>query len=244
MCVGHSLHADEHGEIQFWSWLPALPQDWQPAPGSDQPHGPQRYLHVFIIVISQKYVTLQAVIVELWDNHCRFLNCLSQSCWSWGTPWFITFTTVWRKWRRRAAWLDFLTSWLTDKPASIVLSAETALYMRGTFFSVITSISDKPSSQNNTVYSACVKNLEEEQIVMLRSSPSLVVSLPSRAVDGSSAGSSEGVVQDFLQQEMGHLTPPHLTYFSHWLLLCCLEATTMEAKNGRKRVWLQTVEER
>lgn len=81
-------------------------------------------------------------------------------------------------------------------------------------------------------------------MVILRSCPSLVVSLLSRAVDGSSAGGSEGVVHDFLQQEMSHLAPPHLTYFSHWLLLCCLEASTMEAKNGRKRVWLQTVEER
>ncbi|TKS69991.1 ATP-dependent helicase/nuclease DNA2 DNA replication [Collichthys lucidus] len=64
-----------------------------------------------------------------------------------------------------------------------------------------------------------------------------------RALDGSSAEDSEDVVRDFLHQETGHLTPPHLTYFSHWLLLCCLEAATMEAKNGRKRVWLRTPEE-
>lgn len=66
----------------------------------------------------------------------------------------------------------------------------------------------------------------------------------SRAVGGSSADVSEDVVRDFLQQETGHLTPPHLSFFSHWLLLCCLEAATMESKNGRKRVWLQTAEER
>ncbi|XP_019954414.2 DNA replication ATP-dependent helicase/nuclease DNA2 [Paralichthys olivaceus] len=64
-----------------------------------------------------------------------------------------------------------------------------------------------------------------------------------RAVDSSSADVSEDAVRDFLQEETGHLIPPHLKYFSHWLLLCCLEAVTMEAKNGRKRVWLQTVEE-
>uniref|UniRef100_A0A3B5AA44 DNA replication ATP-dependent helicase/nuclease DNA2 n=1 Tax=Stegastes partitus TaxID=144197 RepID=A0A3B5AA44_9TELE len=64
-----------------------------------------------------------------------------------------------------------------------------------------------------------------------------------RAVDPSAADVSEDVVQDLLQQETGHLTLPHLNYFSHWLLLCCLEATTMEAKNSRKRVWLQTVQE-
>ncbi|XP_058484669.1 DNA replication ATP-dependent helicase/nuclease DNA2 [Solea solea] len=64
-----------------------------------------------------------------------------------------------------------------------------------------------------------------------------------RAVDGSAADVDEDVVRDFLQQETGHLTLSHLSYFSHWLLLCCLEAATMEAKNGRKRVWLQTVEE-
>ncbi|XP_070685993.1 DNA replication ATP-dependent helicase/nuclease DNA2 [Pempheris klunzingeri] len=64
-----------------------------------------------------------------------------------------------------------------------------------------------------------------------------------RAVHGSSAEVHEDVVRDFLEQETGHLTPPHLSYFSHWLLLCCLEAATMEAKNGRKHVWLQTAEE-
>nr|XP_020445477.1 DNA replication ATP-dependent helicase/nuclease DNA2 isoform X2 [Monopterus albus] len=64
-----------------------------------------------------------------------------------------------------------------------------------------------------------------------------------RAMDRSTADVTEDVVCDFLQQELGHLTPPHLSYFSHWLLLCCLEAATMEAKNGRKRVWLQTAEE-
>uniref|UniRef100_A0A671YL51 DNA replication ATP-dependent helicase/nuclease n=1 Tax=Sparus aurata TaxID=8175 RepID=A0A671YL51_SPAAU len=58
-----------------------------------------------------------------------------------------------------------------------------------------------------------------------------------------SADVSEDVVHDFLQQETGHLRPPHLSYFSHWMLLCFLEASTMEAKNGRKRVWLQTAEE-
>ncbi|KAK2854168.1 hypothetical protein Q5P01_006829 [Channa striata] len=64
-----------------------------------------------------------------------------------------------------------------------------------------------------------------------------------RAVNNSSTDVSEDVVRDFLQEETGHLTLPHLNYFSHWLLLCCLEAATMEAKNGRKRVWLQTVDE-
>uniref|UniRef100_A0A672Y999 DNA replication ATP-dependent helicase/nuclease n=1 Tax=Sphaeramia orbicularis TaxID=375764 RepID=A0A672Y999_9TELE len=62
-------------------------------------------------------------------------------------------------------------------------------------------------------------------------------------MDGSSADIHEDVVCDFLQQETGHLTPKHLNYFSHWLLLCCLEAATMESKNTRKNVWLQTPEE-
>ncbi|KAM7014960.1 DNA replication ATP-dependent helicase/nuclease DNA2 [Tautogolabrus adspersus] len=65
-----------------------------------------------------------------------------------------------------------------------------------------------------------------------------------RAMGSSSADAVEDVVRDFVQQETGHLTPQHLKYFSHWLLLCCLEAGTMETKNGRKRVWLQTAEER
>ncbi|XP_041642860.1 DNA replication ATP-dependent helicase/nuclease DNA2 [Cheilinus undulatus] len=64
-----------------------------------------------------------------------------------------------------------------------------------------------------------------------------------RAVDGNSLGDHEDVVHDFLQQETGHLTQKHLHYFSHWLLLCCLEAGTMETKNSRKRVWLQMAEE-
>uniref|UniRef100_A0AAQ6A6L2 DNA replication ATP-dependent helicase/nuclease n=1 Tax=Amphiprion ocellaris TaxID=80972 RepID=A0AAQ6A6L2_AMPOC len=45
-----------------------------------------------------------------------------------------------------------------------------------------------------------------------------------RAVDPSSADVSEDVVQDFLQQETGHLTLPHLNYFSHWLLLWTLQS--------------------
>ncbi|XP_017274119.1 DNA replication ATP-dependent helicase/nuclease DNA2 [Kryptolebias marmoratus] len=64
-----------------------------------------------------------------------------------------------------------------------------------------------------------------------------------RVAESSSEDVSEEVVRTFLQQETGHLTLPHLNYFSHWLLLCCLEASTMEARNGRKRVWLQSVEE-
>ncbi|XP_053720332.1 DNA replication ATP-dependent helicase/nuclease DNA2 [Synchiropus splendidus] len=60
---------------------------------------------------------------------------------------------------------------------------------------------------------------------------------------GNSAETSEEFVREFLDQELSHLALPHLEYFSHWVLLCCLEASTMEAKNGRKRVWLHTVEE-
>ncbi|KAM9409213.1 DNA replication ATP-dependent helicase/nuclease DNA2 [Pholidichthys leucotaenia] len=64
-----------------------------------------------------------------------------------------------------------------------------------------------------------------------------------RVVDNSSPDASEDVVREFLHQETSHLTLQHLKYFSHWLLLCCLESGTMEAKNSRKRVWLQSVEE-
>ncbi|XP_060895987.1 DNA replication ATP-dependent helicase/nuclease DNA2 [Labrus mixtus] len=64
-----------------------------------------------------------------------------------------------------------------------------------------------------------------------------------RSMGSSSADAVEDGVRDFLQQETGHLFPQHLNYFSHWLLLCCLEAGTMETKSGRKRVWLQTAEE-
>uniref|UniRef100_A0A8C7Y0A8 DNA replication ATP-dependent helicase/nuclease n=1 Tax=Oryzias sinensis TaxID=183150 RepID=A0A8C7Y0A8_9TELE len=49
-------------------------------------------------------------------------------------------------------------------------------------------------------------------------------------------------VRDFLQQECGHLAQQHLNYFSHWLLLCILEAVTMETKNSRKHIWLQSIE--
>lgn len=65
-----------------------------------------------------------------------------------------------------------------------------------------------------------------------------------RVMDVCSADVTEEGVRTFLQQETAHLTLSHLDYFSHWLLLCCLEASTMEARNGRKRVWLQSVGER
>ncbi|MEQ2218565.1 hypothetical protein XENOCAPTIV_005039, partial [Xenoophorus captivus] len=71
----------------------------------------------------------------------------------------------------------------------------------------------------------------------------LSCALYERVVDSTAADLREDVVRAFLQQETGHLTLPHLSYFAHWLLLCSLEASTMEAKNGRKRVWLQSVEE-
>ncbi|XP_061735969.1 DNA replication ATP-dependent helicase/nuclease DNA2 [Nerophis ophidion] len=60
-----------------------------------------------------------------------------------------------------------------------------------------------------------------------------------RVLEGASADSS----YDFLQEETSHLTAMHLTYFGHWMLLCSLEAASMKARNGRKRVWLQTPEE-
>ncbi|XP_076012061.1 DNA replication ATP-dependent helicase/nuclease DNA2 [Genypterus blacodes] len=65
-----------------------------------------------------------------------------------------------------------------------------------------------------------------------------------RALDSSSVDVAEDVVRDFLSEETGHLTATHLSYFSHWLLLCSLEAVTTETKNGRKHVWLQTSEDR
>ncbi|XP_055087707.1 DNA replication ATP-dependent helicase/nuclease DNA2 isoform X1 [Periophthalmus magnuspinnatus] len=64
-----------------------------------------------------------------------------------------------------------------------------------------------------------------------------------RALGGNSEHLPEGVIRDFLDQETSHITVPHLRYFSHWLLLCCLEAKTMESKNGRKNVWLLSPEE-
>uniref|UniRef100_A0A672N518 DNA replication ATP-dependent helicase/nuclease n=1 Tax=Sinocyclocheilus grahami TaxID=75366 RepID=A0A672N518_SINGR len=41
-----------------------------------------------------------------------------------------------------------------------------------------------------------------------------------------------------------HLSHVHLQYFSHWLLLCTLEALTMENKGGRRNIWLQTAQQR
>lgn len=70
------------------------------------------------------------------------------------------------------------------------------------------------------------------------------LSASSRALDNTSTDALVGDVRDFLQQETGHLTPPHLKYFSHWLLLCCLEAAAMETKNSQKKIWLQSPEER
>lgn len=48
--AGDSVHFDDLREIQSRGRLSTLPQDWQHAPCSTQPHGPQRYcmptLHV------------------------------------------------------------------------------------------------------------------------------------------------------------------------------------------------------
>uniref|UniRef100_A0A671L0V3 DNA replication ATP-dependent helicase/nuclease DNA2 n=1 Tax=Sinocyclocheilus anshuiensis TaxID=1608454 RepID=A0A671L0V3_9TELE len=41
-----------------------------------------------------------------------------------------------------------------------------------------------------------------------------------------------------------HLSHVHLQYFSDWLLLCTLEALTMENKGGRRNIWLQTAQQR
>ncbi|KAM6977889.1 DNA replication ATP-dependent helicase/nuclease DNA2 [Aplochiton taeniatus] len=66
-----------------------------------------------------------------------------------------------------------------------------------------------------------------------------------RAIESKSPDyTSHEALHDFLLEETEHLTPPHLSYFSHWLLLCCLEAVTMESKNSRKQVWLKSAEER
>uniref|UniRef100_A0A673G9V3 DNA replication ATP-dependent helicase/nuclease n=1 Tax=Sinocyclocheilus rhinocerous TaxID=307959 RepID=A0A673G9V3_9TELE len=50
--------------------------------------------------------------------------------------------------------------------------------------------------------------------------------------------------QAFVQSESEHLSHVHLQYFSHWLLLCTLEALTMENKGGRHNIWLQTAQQR
>uniref|UniRef100_A0A672SIU9 DNA replication ATP-dependent helicase/nuclease n=1 Tax=Sinocyclocheilus grahami TaxID=75366 RepID=A0A672SIU9_SINGR len=50
--------------------------------------------------------------------------------------------------------------------------------------------------------------------------------------------------QAFVQSESEHLSHVHLQYFSHWLLLCTLEALTMENKGGRRNIWLQTAQQR
>uniref|UniRef100_A0A671L0N5 DNA replication ATP-dependent helicase/nuclease n=1 Tax=Sinocyclocheilus anshuiensis TaxID=1608454 RepID=A0A671L0N5_9TELE len=50
--------------------------------------------------------------------------------------------------------------------------------------------------------------------------------------------------QAFVQSESEHLSHVHLQYFSDWLLLCTLEALTMENKGGRRNIWLQTAQQR
>lgn len=64
-----------------------------------------------------------------------------------------------------------------------------------------------------------------------------------RVLNGDSERPQDGVIREFLDQESGHVTVPHLRYFSRWLLLCRLEAATMESKNERKKVWLLSPEE-
>uniref|UniRef100_A0A3B4BP15 DNA replication ATP-dependent helicase/nuclease n=1 Tax=Pygocentrus nattereri TaxID=42514 RepID=A0A3B4BP15_PYGNA len=48
----------------------------------------------------------------------------------------------------------------------------------------------------------------------------------------------------FLQLESEHLSQLHLQYFNHWLLLCNLEAHTVENKGSRRNIWLQSAQER
>ncbi|KAL2083251.1 hypothetical protein ACEWY4_021024 [Coilia grayii] len=65
-----------------------------------------------------------------------------------------------------------------------------------------------------------------------------------RALERDPAGSPGAPQQPFLELESQHLSQPHLQYFSHWVLLCALEERTMEAKGGRRNIWLKSAEER
>ncbi|KAJ8416071.1 hypothetical protein AAFF_G00380930 [Aldrovandia affinis] len=66
-----------------------------------------------------------------------------------------------------------------------------------------------------------------------------------RAMEGSVSGSFSAQDQPpFLEQETRHLGEAHLQYFSHWVLLCTLEGSSMESKGGRRNIWLLSAEER
>ncbi|TSK22614.1 DNA replication ATP-dependent helicase/nuclease DNA2 [Bagarius yarrelli] len=65
-----------------------------------------------------------------------------------------------------------------------------------------------------------------------------------RAVEKAPGSCPSEDPQAFLQLESEHLNQLHLQYFSHWLLLCSLEALTMESKGGRRKIWLQSAQER
>ncbi|XP_041921126.1 DNA replication ATP-dependent helicase/nuclease DNA2 isoform X1 [Alosa sapidissima] len=65
-----------------------------------------------------------------------------------------------------------------------------------------------------------------------------------KALERDPSGDPSGPEPPFLEQESAHLSLPHLHYFSHWVLLCALEARTMEAKGGRRNIWLQSAQER
>uniref|UniRef100_A0A8C2KX37 DNA replication ATP-dependent helicase/nuclease n=1 Tax=Cyprinus carpio TaxID=7962 RepID=A0A8C2KX37_CYPCA len=66
----------------------------------------------------------------------------------------------------------------------------------------------------------------------------------SRAVERDPVENCSENPQAFVQSESEHLSHVHLQYFSHWLLLCTLEALTMENKAGRRNIWLQTAQQR
>ncbi|KAK3554178.1 hypothetical protein QTP70_019104, partial [Hemibagrus guttatus] len=68
--------------------------------------------------------------------------------------------------------------------------------------------------------------------------------LYNRAVEKAPGACPSEDPQAFLQLECEHLNQLHLQYFSHWLLLCSLEALTMESKGGRRNIWLQSAQER
>ncbi|XP_038047126.1 DNA replication ATP-dependent helicase/nuclease DNA2-like isoform X2 [Patiria miniata] len=48
----------------------------------------------------------------------------------------------------------------------------------------------------------------------------------------------------FFSEQLGHLSPSHMEYFSRWYLLCTLEGMAVEKKNHTKHIWSTAAQER
>lgn len=122
-------------------------------------------------------------------------------------------------------WPHCLPLYLTSRHASTVLRKGTVQFTTGTVFSLF--VHHLPLQLQTELCNSIELQLKYTILY--------------RAVERDPVENFSEDPQAFLQSENEHLSHVHLQYFSHWLLLCTLEART---KGGRRNIWLQTAQER